>query len=88
MLSGSDIGKITKRINSMTKISKQGKGKMLYIELSIYPCGNADPIKNLTISCPDKDTQFKTTLSDNGLIKFKENVLKFYSKHVLEKNVG
>ena len=72
----------------MAKISKHGKGKTLYIELSIYPCGAADPTKNLTISCPDKDTQFKTTLSDNGLIKFKENVLKFYSKHVLDKNVS
>ena len=71
----------------MAKISKQGKGKTLYIELSIYPCGGADPTKNLTISCPDKDTQFKTTLSDNGLIKFKENILKFYSKHVLDKIV-
>ena len=27
----------------MAKISKDGKGKTLYIEVSIYPCGGADP---------------------------------------------
>lgn len=68
----------------MVKISKDGKGKTLYIELSIYPCGNADPTKNLTISCPNKETKFKTTLSDKGLKKFKANVLAFYEKHVLK----
>ena len=67
----------------MAKVSKKGIGKTLYIEISIYPCGSADPTKNLTISCPDKDTQFKTTLSDNGLQKFREYILKFYDKHVL-----
>lgn len=67
----------------MAKISKNGKGKTLYIELSIYPCGSADPTKNLTISCPDADTKFKTTLSDDGLKKFKGNILGFYQKHIL-----
>ena len=43
----------------MAKISKNGHGKTLYIELSIYPCGGADPEKNLTISCPAGDTKFK-----------------------------
>ncbi|WP_345549607.1 hypothetical protein [Microbulbifer aestuariivivens] len=66
----------------MPKISKDGDGKTLYIELSIYPCGS-DPAKNLTISCPDLDTQFKTTLSDECLQKFKEKILSFYSQHVL-----
>jgi len=70
----------------MPKISKSGLGKTLYIELSIYPCGGADPTKNLTISCPDKDTQFKTTLSDDGLRKFKENILEFYKRWVLDRN--
>ena len=69
----------------MAKVSKSGKGKTLYIELSVYPCGAADPTKNLTISCPSKDTQFKTTLSDVGLQKFKDHVLKFYSQFVLDK---
>lgn len=55
----------------MAKVSKNGKGKTLYIELSIYPCGGADPKKNLTISCPNKDTRFKTTLSDEGLMKLR-----------------
>ena len=67
----------------MAKISKDVKGKTLYIELSIYPCGNADPTKNLTISCPDRKTKFKTTLSDKGLKKFKTSVLAFYKQHVL-----
>lgn len=66
----------------MAKISKDRKGKTLYIEFSIYPCGSADPTKNLTISCPDADTRFKTTLSDNGLKKFKNNILGFYRKHI------
>ena len=69
----------------MVKISKEGTGKTLYIEVSVYPCGTANPEKNMTISCPDKDTQFKTTLSDNGLTKFKENILAFYKEHILEK---
>lgn len=68
----------------MVKISKHGKGKVLYIELNIYP-GTTDPAKNLTISCPDKDTRFKTSLTDNGLKKFRENILKFYKDHVLYK---
>ena len=69
----------------MAKISKDGKGKTSYIELSIYPCGGADPKKNLTISCPAIDTRFKTTLSDQGLQKFKKSVLKYYYQHVLNR---
>jgi hypothetical protein len=69
----------------MAKVSKEGKGKTLYIEMSVFPCGAADPTKNLTISCPAGDTQFKTTLSDEGLKKFKEHILSFYTKHVLDR---
>jgi len=69
----------------MAKVSKKGRGKTLYIELSIYPCGDADPRKNLTISCPVPDTQFKMTLSDRGLKKFKDHILSFYAQHVLDK---
>jgi hypothetical protein len=68
----------------MAKVSNGGQGKTLYVELSIYPCGNADPRKNLTISCPSLDTQFKTTLSEDGLKRFKEQILKFYATQVLE----
>lgn len=68
----------------MVKVSKEGKGKTLYIELSVFPCGEADPAKNLTISCPDVDTRFKTTLSDEGLKKFRANILEFYNKYVIE----
>lgn len=66
----------------MAKVSKDGHGKTLYVELSIYPCGAADQTKNLTISCPEEDTRFKTTLSDEGLKKFKEYILSFYAQHV------
>jgi hypothetical protein len=66
----------------MAKVSKDGKGKTLYLKLSIYPCGTADQAKNLTISCPDEDTRFKTTLSDEGLKKFREHILSFYAQHV------
>lgn len=69
----------------MVRVSKDGKGKTLYIKLSVYPCGTADPTKNLTISCPDKDTRFKTTLSDNGLQKFRENILSFYEQYILNR---
>ena len=68
----------------MAKVSKGGEGKTLYIEISVFPCGGADTTKNLTISCSDKDTEFKTTLSDDGLQKFKKHVLSFYSTHVLK----
>ena len=70
----------------MVKVSKGGKGKTLYINLSVYPCGSANPKKNLTISCPDKDTQFKTTLADDGLRKFKMSILEFYEKYVLDQD--
>ncbi len=67
----------------MAKISYGGRGKTLYIELSVYPCGKANPNTNLTISCPDKDTRFKTTLSDNGLKKFRQYILQFYKELVM-----
>jgi len=57
----------------MPKIARGGEGKTLYIELSVYPCGKSDPTKNLTISCPNADTRFKTTLSEDGLAKFKQH---------------
>lgn len=69
----------------MAKISKDGKGNTLYIKLSVYRCGDADPTKNLTISCPSPETMFKTTLSDDGLRKFRECILRFYSQHILER---
>jgi len=69
----------------MAKVSKNGQGETLYIKISLYPCGKADPTKNLTISCPDQDTQFKTTLSDQGLKKFRNMMLSFYERHVLNK---
>lgn len=70
----------------MEYVSKKGKGKTLYVELSIYPCGKADHKKLLTISCPHKKTRFKATLSDNGLNKFREQILKFYKELILDEN--
>lgn len=69
----------------MVEISEKGKGKTLYIKLNVYPCGRADPSRNLTISCPDSDTQFRTTLSDYGLKKFRDCILAFYSKYILQR---
>ena len=69
----------------MVRISKNGKGKTLYIELSVYPCGKADLTKNLTISCPHSETRFKTTLSDYGLRKFRDCILRFYRDYVIDK---
>jgi hypothetical protein len=69
----------------MPNVSKGGKGKTLYISLSVYPCGSYDTTKNLTISCPDKDTKFKTSLTDNGLKKFRDSVLEFYNQHINKK---
>jgi hypothetical protein len=68
----------------MAKISKKGAGKTLYLKISVYRCGNADTAKNLTISCSDTDIEFKTTLSDEGLQKFKKEILSAYSRHILE----
>jgi len=70
----------------MKTVSRNGKGKTLYIKLSVYPCGNADPTRNLTISCSDKETRFKTTLSENGLAKFRKHMLAFYNIHILKNN--
>jgi hypothetical protein len=69
----------------MARVSKDGEGKTLYIEMSIYPAGKTDPTKNLTISCSDEDTKFKVSLTDNGLAKFRELILGFYKEHVLDK---
>jgi hypothetical protein len=69
----------------MRTVSRNGKGKTLYIQLSVYPCGAADPTKNLTIWCSDIARRFKTTLSEYGLKKFREHILKFYKTEILEK---
>jgi hypothetical protein len=69
----------------MGRVSRHGKGKTLYITLSVYPCGNANPQKNLTISCSQKDTEFKSTLSDNGMKKFRKKVLEVYKKQILQR---
>ena len=68
----------------MAKPRLSETGRTLYIDLSVYRCGSADPTKNLTISCSHPATQFRTTLSDYGLQQFKREVLRFFDKYVLE----
>ncbi len=63
-------------------VSKAGQGKTLTIKLSVFPCGNCDTKTNLTISCSHPETRFKTTLSEEGLEKFKNNILKYYDVHI------
>lgn len=60
---------------------KSKTGKTVYMELSLYRCGESDPSTNLTISCP-KGTQFRTNLSDNGLKKLKGKILEHYAANV------
>jgi hypothetical protein len=66
----------------MAKISKNGKGKTLYIEISVFPAGKSSPERNLTVSCPDPDTKFKTTLTDKGLQKLRSELLRLYEQHI------
>ena len=68
----------------MVKVSRDAKGNTLHIEICVYPCGIVDTSKNLTISCLDLDTRFTTTLSDDGLKKFRANILEFYKMHASE----
>ena len=57
-------------------VSKEGKGKTLYIELSVYRNG-----PGLTISCPD-DKEFKFYANDSGLKKFAEKLDKLFQERV------
>ena len=65
-------------------VSRAGKGETLTIKLSVFRCGNCDTRTNLTISCSHPDTKFKTTLSEEGLKKFKGNILKYYDVHIVK----
>jgi hypothetical protein len=67
-----------------SRVSHDGKGKTLYIELNIYP-NSSNPRKNLTVSCPDQQTRFKTTLSAGGLERLRVELLRFYDEMVLSK---
>ena len=57
-------------------VSKEGLGKTLYVELSVYrnPSG-------LTISCPD-DKEFKFATTENGLRKFKDKLERLFQERV------
>ena len=56
--------------------------KTVSIKLDIFPCGNAKTATNLTIACSESGARFKTTLSDNGLQKFRQKVLEIYRRNV------
>jgi hypothetical protein len=56
--------------------------KTISIKLDIFPCGNANTARNVTIACSDSGARFKTTLSDYGLLKFKKAILDIYRQNV------
>jgi hypothetical protein len=56
--------------------SKDGTGKTLYVELSIYRNN-----KRLTISCPD-DKEFKFYTNEAGLQKFADKLERLFREHV------
>jgi len=60
------------------KIEFSKTGKTVSIPLSVYRCGAQDTTKNLTISYSGK-TKLKTTLTDKGLKKFREFVIRCYN---------
>lgn len=62
----------------MVKVS----AKTVQMKLDIFPCGKAKATTNLTIACSEKGAQFKTTLSDYGLQKFKRSILSIYDGHI------
>ena len=57
-------------------VSKEGSGKTMYVELSVYRNGS-----KLTISCPDDD-EFKFYANDSGLRKFADKLERLFEKHV------
>ncbi|MGB8769993.1 MAG: hypothetical protein WCC92_10280 [Candidatus Korobacteraceae bacterium] len=57
-------------------VSKEGGGKTLYVELSVYRNG-----PRLTISCPD-DKEFKFYTNDTGLKKFAEKLERLFQEYV------
>ena len=57
-------------------VSKEGSGKTLYIELSVYRNG-----PRLTISCPD-DNEFKFYANDTGLRKFADKLERLFEQRV------
>ncbi len=58
--------------------SKDGKGKTMYVPLSVYRSGK----NGLTISCPDPDHPFKFGTKPEQLKKFKEKLEELFSKFV------
>ena len=59
-----------------SEVSKVGRGKALYIPLSVYRAGK----HGLTISCPDPAHKFKFGTSPLQLQKFKEKLEEIFSE--------
>ncbi len=57
-------------------VSKEGDGKTLYVELSVYRNG-----PRLTTSCPD-DKEFKFYTNGTGLKKFAEKLERLFQEYV------
>jgi len=57
-------------------VSKEGAGKTLYVELSVYRSG-----PGLTISCPD-DKEFKFYANDAGLKRFRAKLEQLFQEKV------
>ena len=57
-------------------VSKEGEGKTMYVELSVYRDG-----PRLTISCPS-DKEFKYYTNENGLRKFADKLERLFQEHV------
>ena len=57
-------------------VSKEGEGKTLYVELSVYRNG-----PRLTISCPD-DKEFKFYTNEAGLEKFADKLERLFHERV------
>jgi len=60
------------------EVSKGGRGKAMYIPLSVYRAGK----HSLTVSCPDPNHKFKFGTSPEQLQKFKDKLEELFSELV------
>jgi hypothetical protein len=56
--------------------SKDGKGKTIYVPLSVYRSGAS----GLTISCSDPENSFKFGTTPEQLLKFKEKLEELFRR--------
>jgi hypothetical protein len=60
------------------EVSKKGKGKTIYVPLSIYET----PTGQLTISCPDPRYRFKYPTTEAGFRKFKGKLREIFDGEI------